>query len=341
MIKKLLSLFTLFMAAGAALNLQAQTPLTAANFSPQLGEHFNLKMATYMPPGNAGANQTWNFSGMVTSSNTTSDYVSRAAAPFPANVPAANLVSKSATNEYEYIETTPTAIRTHGAYSAAQNMFITYSNPLDINLPINYNGVNTDAYKATFSTNGLNFTRIGTATISYDGYGTVITPAGTFSNILRLKIMDVLRDSANFGGTFPYVINTTIETYDYILTGTHIPLLRLVKMTSGTTVQSGAIYLDASSISGQAEELAQEMKLNVYPNPASEAATIQFKLKAAAKVKVSLLNIVGQEVLNLQEELVTAENQTQTLPVGNLPKGVYFVKISIGDKVATKRLVLE
>src|SRR5688572_22728029 len=195
--KLLLSLSIMVFAFGFNPDAKAQPTLTAANFGPVLGDHFSSKMGNYMQPGNSGANQTWNFSGLAATATMTTDYVSRAAAPFQSNVPAATLASKSSGNDYEYITTTPTGIKTYGAYSAAQNVFVTYSDPIEIALPKTYNSSSTDTYKATYTANTMNFLRKGSMTITYDGYGTVITPAGTYNNVIRLKMMDVVRDSTN------------------------------------------------------------------------------------------------------------------------------------------------
>jgi hypothetical protein len=339
--KKLLRLIYLILLGTATISSsQAQPSLTSANYLAVLGEHFKLKMANYLPPGNAGANQTWNFSALTTSSNTTLDYLSRSAAPYPANVPAATLVSKSSAGEYQYAQTTTSALKIHGAYVAAQNMFITYSNSMDIAFPKNYNSTSTDTYKASYTTNGLNFIRSGTATFTYDGYGTVITPAGTFTNVVRLKTTDVVRDSASLAPGFPYIINITIETYDYIKPGVHHPIARMTKLTSGTNIQYRGLYLDYAAL-GEEEELAKELELNLFPNPATSVATLQYKLKTPAEVKISLVNMIGEEVLVLKQGNVPAESQKQEIPVGDLPKGVYFVRLNIGNEVFTKRLLVQ
>ena len=168
--KRLPSFLLTLLVAGATFQAQAQTSITAVDYTPQTGDHFKLKMANYVAPGNGGANQTWNFGSMLATANATNDYVTRAAAPFPTSVPAATIVSKTSQNEYQYLETLPNMIRTHAAYSGAQNLMITYSNPVDISFPMNYNVPTADAYQATFTTGGMNFIRKGTMTITYDGY---------------------------------------------------------------------------------------------------------------------------------------------------------------------------
>ncbi len=71
----------------------------------------------------------------------------------------------------------------------------------------------------------------------------------------------------------------------------------------------------------------QTVELEVFPNPASESVTVQTMLSANAPIKLELLDATGkllrQESLQLNGGLLA-----QTFDVGNLPSGVYWVKIS-------------
>jgi plastocyanin/DNA/RNA endonuclease YhcR with UshA esterase domain len=78
------------------------------------------------------------------------------------------------------------------------------------------------------------------------------------------------------------------------------------------------------------EELSA-VGIKVYPNPASENVTIE--LPQGNKV-ISLFNITGVEVLHLE----TLELQ-QNLNVGQLPSGVYMLRIAIDGKQAIGKLV--
>lgn len=69
-------------------------------------------------------------------------------------------------------------------------------------------------------------------------------------------------------------------------------------------------------------------KISLYPNPAKDSFTI-FGLNEKAKVEI--FNNIGQKVLLDEIEPNTAVNFS-------LSDGVYFVKISSGDKIITKKL---
>lgn len=78
------------------------------------------------------------------------------------------------------------------------------------------------------------------------------------------------------------------------------------------------------------EELSS-VGVKVYPNPASE--NVMVELPQGNKV-ISLFNITGVEVLHLE----TSELQ-QNLNVGQLPSGVYLLRISIDGKQAIGKIV--
>lgn len=85
----------------------------------------------------------------------------------------------------------------------------------------------------------------------------------------------------------------------------------------------------------------EELNVQLFPNPASTSATLQYELAEAANVSVELHNMVGQnlQVLEQAERLIGVQNIE--IPLANLAKGVYFVKIRVEDKVATKKLVVQ
>lgn len=75
----------------------------------------------------------------------------------------------------------------------------------------------------------------------------------------------------------------------------------------------------------------------IYPNPTSTVATLSFDNSDAKETKVTLINTVGQEVMNLDLGTVSGHQNIQ-IDAGALEAGIYLVKITSGNIVATKRL---
>jgi glycosidase len=78
----------------------------------------------------------------------------------------------------------------------------------------------------------------------------------------------------------------------------------------------------------------REMKLRIYPNPADEAAQIQYELPLNGKVSVSVLNAMGQQVGKLYEGfrnkgVHTLPLQSAGFDVNKLSAGLYLIQVEV------------
>lgn len=79
---------------------------------------------------------------------------------------------------------------------------------------------------------------------------------------------------------------------------------------------------------------------SIFPNPASSAATVNFNLKKSGIVKISMLNVIGQEVSSINAGNLVAGNNSVSLDVNTLNAGVYFVNITVDGVSTTKKLIV-
>ena len=85
-----------------------------------------------------------------------------------------------------------------------------------------------------------------------------------------------------------------------------------------------------------------------YPNPFNPSTTIEFQLPAEGHAKLTVHNLIGQEVATLVNEKLSAGTYRCNWDARNLPSGVYFYRlvanaISSGQAasfVETKKLML-
>ena len=80
------------------------------------------------------------------------------------------------------------------------------------------------------------------------------------------------------------------------------------------------------------EEVVTQGENGLYPNPTSGSFTIEL----AEESNVGIFNMVGQNVMNLEN--VSGHQQVH---LEGLPKGLYFVRIQNGKLTETKKLVIE
>jgi len=79
---------------------------------------------------------------------------------------------------------------------------------------------------------------------------------------------------------------------------------------------------------------------NLFPNPAINSTNIKFDAFNNLEGEFKILNIVGQEFSSKKFEVVVGENNIE-IDLKNLPSGVYFVNVKLGEQSFTKKLVIE
>ena len=82
-------------------------------------------------------------------------------------------------------------------------------------------------------------------------------------------------------------------------------------------------------------ETTEFNKLSVYPNPASTMATVLMDTKDHGLASISILNTLGETVIEPTSVLLNTGSQSVNIPVGNLSTGLYFVKVSLNGEVKT------
>ena len=80
--------------------------------------------------------------------------------------------------------------------------------------------------------------------------------------------------------------------------------------------------------------------VNNSPNPFNSMTTINYSLLAASEITIEIYNLFAQKVETLVDEFQTAGNKSVTWDASNYSSGIYFYKLTAGDKVFTKRMTL-
>jgi hypothetical protein len=95
-------------------------------------------------------------------------------------------------------------------------------------------------------------------------------------------------------------------------------------------------YLDNKS-----EIIPSEYQLyQNYPNPFNPATAIKYSIPERTNVKIILYNILGSEILELENGLRDAGTYTINLNADNIPSGVYLYRLETNSFTATKKLII-
>ena len=82
-----------------------------------------------------------------------------------------------------------------------------------------------------------------------------------------------------------------------------------------------------------------------YPNPFNSSTVIQFYLSAAAKVKLTIYNLLGQEIKTLIDEKMLAGDHLRVWDGRNdfgeeVASGIYYYRLTITDQSKTNKMIL-
>ncbi len=102
-------------------------------------------------------------------------------------------------------------------------------------------------------------------------------------------------------------------------------------------VPSGLVGVEKNSKNGTPEEF--QLSQN-YPNPFNPTTVISFTLKNASHVKLDVYNVIGEKVAELINSNLSTGVHSVNFNAADLTSGIYFYKISAGDFVAIKKMML-
>ncbi len=211
--------------------VSAQPSFTESNL-PQAGLTLDWTAAdtTDVTVGPSGSGVTWDFSQLTaTGETTTITYTEPANSPYAAAFPSATLAEQSDTawSYYQLAGGRWTRLGERSeAFESGQ-----WENPLDMALvPWAYQQEMTDDAKHTFSVNGTVVNRNAVIRATYDGYGTLILPQGTFQNVIRIAYEQTVLDSSQIVAgpvTIGTGITTAIKAWTWHQAGNPKPLLAI------------------------------------------------------------------------------------------------------------------
>jgi len=179
-----------------------------------------------------------------------------------------------------------------------------------------------------------------TEEVVVDGWGSLVTPHGTFDvlRVSRLKTMD-------FG--FLGIESLEVE----FVNENGLPLAMIDVEIDPITGEIDTEYVEASLnliLTGtsapreQAMELPERATLHQnYPNPFNPSTLISYDLAEASLVSLDVYSLTGTRVLSvIDNSYQSAGSHTVTVDASGLSSGVYIYQLRAGGQVFTRRMTL-
>jgi len=178
-----------------------------------------------------------------------------------------------------------------------------------------------------------------------DGWGTLITPYGTFTTIRVLSAIaatDTLYvDLIKQGSTIPRPLK---HEYKWFAQGSKIPVLQIDATVAGgkvtvTNIQyKDSLRKDVPHV-GIKDIAKTDGKFELYPNPAQDQCTIHYLLNKNTPVQISITDISGKTIFSTVETRPAGE-QRLLINTSNLPNGIYFVQLQCDRTYSVQKLVI-
>ena len=352
-----------------AIASSAQITITKADM-PVANDTFRISTATIIgipDPTITGANYTWDYSTLMPTIQNKDTFFTVSATPFAYQFYfnnsflypnyKANVAHKgdnvnffgqvTLTSVFNYYKSLTTQY-THLGFGANINGIPTSVkyDSVDVlyHFPLNYLNTDSGVFKylvniPTIGSYGQRTKRVN----NVEGWGTVITPFGTFQ-CLKVRSTLYVTDTiyyTNFSQGFKF--SHTDYEYKWLVNGKKIPVLQINKAGSAIT---SVTYLDSlrSGVPqvGIIENSVNEISFIAYPNPVSDQLNINYSLEKPASVKIELLNVVGQSISTFVDQKQTEGNYSYRFDTNAINgKGFYFLKTTVDGKCKLQKVVLQ
>jgi hypothetical protein len=268
-------------------------------------------------PGGTGANVTWNFSGLTATSNTiTHAILSPSAIPSSSIFPSANMIEKYSDGTIIYNMKTAGGNFCVGVQDTTSNFTMNYSNSLlTSKRPITYGTTVVDTFANSFAASGFNFIGKGTCTVTGDGYGTLVLPTKTFSNVLRVKVLQFEKDSMTQFGSVSTSTFVTFMWFDGLNVNPLLSIDSLNSSSPGAPNIKTVKYIinDAANTTG-IKHYEEQVRFNFYPNPVRNELIVI----SDHKVNIEITNAFGQIIKTL-----TMDSGRDKIVMEDYASGIY------------------
>ncbi len=86
------------------------------------------------------------------------------------------------------------------------------------------------------------------------------------------------------------------------------------------------------------EELEKNTAISLFPNPTTGNSSLQVNMSEASNVNYTIFNAVGKLIFTSNSQNTTQANFDINL--NGYPEGMYFIRVSVGEAIATKKLII-
>lgn len=362
---------------------QTSSPTITAADMPAAGDSLRLSLATALP-SNAppltrnGANQTWNYAGLVAASQRVERYADLSSvtdftlqftfnsplspnnratlvAPRSLPLPAGTTFPVPITNPQEFVNGSSADFRSVG-YGATLNgttLPVTYASRAQQDViyrfPLTF-GTAADVSNSLLTTPALvastgYFSQKRRRTTQPDAWGTLTTPFGTFQTV---RVVSTLldHDSLSIGGAPGQGLDLpTTRQYKWLANGVHVPVLTITTTTAaGQEVVTAAEYRDSYRrvVPLASRNSTGAGDLGAAPNPSAVGTDLRLLVPAGSgPLTVQATDLLGRRVFSRAFSGSAGGVLTLEAAAFGAFRGVLLLAVQTAQGTSTRRVVRE
>lgn len=308
----------------------AQTVLSSAGSCPIIGDAATEVVAYYENPGSSGPNCFWDYPAPSVSPYAVPyNVISPSAASYASHFPNANLVvTYGFTGQRDFYKKTASALQLYGqTFNNQLSDALILTDPEDLfHFPFTYGDAYTDTWEGKRGSSTDSVYVKGSTSVVADGYGTLVLLQDTVP-ALRLLVTRMHTDSVYYGTSYH---DTTISYsyYEWRIEG-----IRHYAVLENTDPGSYFQYIgNLHGILGVETLPLAGAELNVYPNPGKGIFNITFHTEARENISMAMYNSLGEHVKAFGPFSCNPGSNTIPVDTGELPAGLYMMKMTSGKK---------
>jgi len=322
----------LIIALGVVQFIYSQVTMTRATHGFLLGMNHETQAVQNQAPGNSGKDCVWDFRQALPLEEikSVSDLSNDNYGTGPIKV--------SRNDGCEFFFNTTELVNEYWGYIAGDAK-LQYTEPIvKTKYPQTFNTQFSGKFSGTYSIEGSNYsTKVeGTYSTHADGIGIILLPGDISMPALRVKTIEVY---------------SSLERVKYLWYAQDIRLPLFIILEDYSIANDGTkklmntqthLNLKAQSPTGIQSLTNDAFAFQVFPNPFKDNLSVTFTLAESAQVTVALYTSDGANLTTLiSNKLLQSGTQTISQDVSKFAQqaGVYLLKISIGDKTFTEKVV--
>lgn len=126
------------------------------------------------------------------------------------------------------------------------------------------------------------------------------------------------------------IVGATNQSYTISQTGNYSVIISDVNC-SDTSTKKTVVFVGVT-------ELLNVNSLQIYPNPSDGNFIIEGKMNSKENLQISIINILGKEILNLQIQNVNRIFKKQ-ISLNEMTDGIYFLRMKTGQQSIVRKIV--